>query len=448
MGLPQVPSGNVADEVTTSVSSMMQIPTRFGAAGSFGVCERHMRQSNNRMSDDFPCSSFGERAKESGSVSLHQDGVPNLQKLKIESIDKTRFVSCHGGKNIQTPASRIVGFEPNGLINCANQYEDKQRDSFHLSYGNSITCNTNESSSSMVRKRLLSPLNGMVLPDEFRGERLEIGNMSYLEGFHLRGGSHSITLKENKKAHIGNLDHGSPPNWSIPIFSRSGSPSEEDCDVNCRIITDGPLFENHGCISQNLLSSYNGVTCYGGGKIETPSKDRAVSISRDAFVSTPLSLSPLGPRSCGRIRNSRGSWDPKGEIDERCITFKDVEQSLEGTISSFVSSHRDENVIMPTRGLDDDEYFLLNFDQLTPESLISIHGHNRKSTTQNAKLGRSLSGLSVRRSLVGSFEESLLSGRLASGIANQVCSFCVTTDSHKFVIACLIITWMCCDLMQ
>ncbi|XP_042002630.1 uncharacterized protein LOC121751887 [Salvia splendens] len=414
MGLPQVPSGNVADEVSTSVSSMMQIASRFGAAGSFGVSERHIRQYNNRMTNDFPssCSSFGEHAKGCGAVSLHQDGVPNLQKMRIGSIDNTSFLSRHGGKNIQAPASRIVGFEPNNLINCVNQYEDKHPDSIHLSNGNSVTGNTNESPSAMVRKRLLSPLNGMVLPDGFRGERLEIGNTFYPEDFHLRGGSYRVTVKENKKAHICNLDHDSPPNWSSP------SPSEEDCHVNCRIITDGPLFSNHGYISQNLLSSYNGLTC-SNGKIETPSKDRAVSISRDAFVSTPLSLSPLGPRFCGRVRNSRGSGDPKRESDESCITFKDVEQSLEGTILSFMSSQRDENVIMSSRGLGDDEYFSLNFDQLSPESLISTRGHNKKFTTQNAKFGRSLSGLSVRRSLVGSFEESLLSGRLASGISNQ-----------------------------
>ncbi|XP_041998602.1 uncharacterized protein LOC121748361 isoform X1 [Salvia splendens] len=413
MGLPQVPSGNVVDEVSTSVSSMMQIASRFGAAGSFGVSERYIRQCNNRMTNDFSssCSSFGDHAKECGTVSLHQDGVPNLQKMRIESIDNTSFLSRHGGKNIQTPASRIVGFEPNNLINCVNQYEDKHPDCIHLSNGNSVTCNTNENPSAMVRKRLLSPLNGVVLPDGFRGERLEIGNTFYPEDFHLRGGSYRVTVKENKKAHVCNLDHDSPPNWSTP------SPSEEDCDVNFRIITDGPLFSNHGYISQNLLSSYNGFTFSNG--IETPSKDRAVSISRDAFVSTPLSLSPLGPRFCGRVRNSRGSKDPKRESDESCITFKDVEQSLEGTISSFMSSHRDENVIMSSRGPGDDEYFSLNFDQLSPESLISIHGHNKKSTSQNGKFGRSLSGLSVRRSLVGSFEESLLSGRLASGISNQ-----------------------------
>lgn len=405
MGLPQVPSGNVADEVSTSVSSMIQIPMRFGS----------------RMPVEFPSSSFGEHAKESGTVNLHKDGVPNLHKLRINSVDSnSSFLSRHGGKSIQTPASRIVGFEPSALINCSNQYEDKQPESIQSSYGNSKTCNTNENSSSMVRKRLLSPLNGMLLPDEFRGERLEIGNTSYLDSFYLRGGSYSITLKENKKAHIGNLDHGSPPNWSIPIFSSSSSssPSVEDYDTNCRMITDGPVLENHGCISQDPLSSCNAITCC-SGKSETPFKDKAVN----TFASTPVSLSPLGPGLCGRMRKSRGCSESRREFDESCITFKDVEKSLEGTISNLVPSRRDENVTISSRGLEDDEYFLLNFDQLTPESLVSIQGHNRKLLTQNAKLGRSLSGLSVRRSLVGSFEESLLSGRLASGIPNQVFFF-------------------------
>ncbi|KAI3463584.1 hypothetical protein Pfo_020247 [Paulownia fortunei] len=415
MGLPQVSSGKISEEVSTS--TIMQVQARFGGVGSFGESERHVRHVSNRISGDFPCTSSREHVKESDLVSLRNNGVANMHKLRIDSMDKNHFLSHHGGKNIQTPASRIVGFEPNVLINCANQCEEKQSDSVHLSPGNGISCNSNENSSSMVRKRLLSPMNGMLLPDEFRGEHLEIGNTFYRSNFHLRGGSNSITLKENKKAHIGNLDYGSPPIWYAANFSRSNSPPEEECETNSHIITDGPFLENHEHRSQNLLSSYR-VTCC-SGTIESPSNNGAMGILRDTVVSPPLSLSPLGPRFCGRMRNSRGSGDTKREFDERYITFKDVEQSLEGTISNFLSSHKDKNAIMAREGHEDDENFPVNFEQLTPESLISIQGHNPTLTTQNAKLGKTFSGLSVRRSLVGSFEESLLSGRLASGIVSH-----------------------------
>ncbi|KAK6127806.1 hypothetical protein DH2020_038443 [Rehmannia glutinosa] len=335
MGLPQVSSGNLSEEVSTSA--------RFSSVGSFGVSDRHTRQSSNRMPSDFSCSS----SQESDLTSLH--------KLRIDSMDKNR-------KNIQTPASRIIGFETNALTNRSNQ--EKQSDS--VSFGNGVACNSNENSSSLVRKRLLSPLNGMLLPDEFRGEHLEIGNTFHHGNSHLRGGSYSISVNENKKAHIGNLDFGSPI-WSASNFSRNNSPPEEVCETNSRIITDGPLLENHEHRFQNLVPPYYGVTSC-SGTCESP----------------PFSLSPLGPRFCGRTRSFRGSREFRREFDESCITFKDVEQSLEGTISDFF-----------------------------------LPGHNSTLTTQNVKLGKTFSGLSVRRSLVGSFEESLLSGRLASGVVSQ-----------------------------
>ncbi|GFP82436.1 protein fam214a [Phtheirospermum japonicum] len=286
MGLPQISSGNLSEEVSTA--ALMQIPARFG-----NVSE-HLHEPDSIMS-------------------LHKNGLANMHKLRIDYMDKNRFLAHNIAKHIHTPASRIVGFEP-------TSGQNKQ------SFGN-------EHSGPSVRKRLLSPLNGnTLLHDEFKGECLEIGkNMYNVSNFHLR----SANLKENKKAHIGNED-----------------------------ITAGPLF--------------------------------------DEVSSSPLSLSPLGPRFCGRARSFR-----EREFD---ITFKDVEKSLEGAISGFLSPRKDENEVFPRKGPEYDE----NFEQFTPESLISCHGH-----TQNGKLGKSLSGLSVRRSLVGSFEESLLSGRLASGIVSQ-----------------------------
>ncbi|KAL0425240.1 UNVERIFIED_CONTAM: hypothetical protein Sradi_1058800 [Sesamum radiatum] len=398
------------------MSTIMQIPARFGGVGNFGASEMHVRNLSNRISGDLQCTSSREQPKESDLISLHKDGVANMHKLRIDSVDKNRFILHHGGKNIQTPASRIVGFEPNLQINHANQSEDKQSGTIHLCSGNVIACSSNENSSSAVRKRLLSPLNGMLLPDEFGGEHLEIGSTLTHSNLHLRGGGYSIKLKENKKAHVGDLDYGSPI-WSTPTFARSNSPPEEDHETNSIIITDGPLLENHKHGSQNHLSSYHGFT-FSRGTTESPTSNGAINILRDSVVSPPLSLSPLGPRFCGRMRQSRVCWDSKREFDEGYITFKDVEQSLEGTISSFWSSHKDENVIIARKGLED-ENFGMNFEQLTPECLTPTQGHNPTLTAQNTKLGRTLGGLSVRRSLVGSFEESLLSGRLASGIVSQ-----------------------------
>ncbi|CAA0811294.1 Unknown protein [Striga hermonthica] len=228
----------------------------------------------------------------------------------------------NGGKHIHTPVSRIVGFEP-------SEGQNRQRES--LAFGNGTS---NENSSSLIRKRLLSPLNGKLLPGEFRGERLQIGGAFSCSS--LRS-----NLKESKKAHIGNLDSGSPPFCHASSFS---------------------------------------------------------------VVSPPLSLSPLGPKFCGRTICYR-----EQELDNRNIA-----RSLEGTVSGFLSSCEVKDGIFWRKGLEDCENCPVSF-----ENLVSVQGQNPTLGTQSVKLGKSLSGLSVRRSLVGSFEESLLSGRLASGIVNQ-----------------------------
>ncbi|KAL3617594.1 hypothetical protein CASFOL_037915 [Castilleja foliolosa] len=280
MGLPQISSGNLSEEVSTA--ALMQIPARLGNV------REHLHEPDSIMS-------------------LHKNGLANMHKLRIGSMDKNYFLAHNTSKEIHTPASRIVGFEPNSGLNKQSL--------------------ENENSGPSARKRLLSPLNGnTLLHGEFRGEGLEIGENPFLaSNLNLR----SVNLNENKKAHIGTEN-----------------------------VTDGPSF--------------------------------------DEASSPPLYLSPLGPRSF-RER----------EFD---ITFKDVEKSLEGAISGFHSPCIDENDIFQSKRPEFDE----SFDHFTPESLISVNGH-----TQTAKLGKSLSGLSVRRSLVGSFEESLLSGRLASGIVSQ-----------------------------
>ncbi|GER54192.1 protein FAM214B [Striga asiatica] len=291
MGLPQISPGNLSEEVSTS--ALIQVPSLFG-----GLRERHTQES------DF----IG---------GLHKDGVPNMHKLRIDSIDLNCFSSQNGGKNIHTPFSRIVGFEP-------NEGQNRQHES--LAFGNGTS---NENSSSLIRKRLFFP-----------------------------------------------FCHASS-------FSGSNTPPDDVYEANLRITTDGPLFDDS--------SPYYGVACC-SGTIQPPPNNSSgnIFLLRDTVFSPPLSLSPLGPKFC--------------EVKDGIFWRK---------------------------GLEDCENCMMSF-----ENLISVQGQNPiLAATQSVKLGKSLSGLSVRRSLVGSFEESLLSGRLASGIVNQKLPFTVTSvDGDNYLL--------------
>lgn len=404
MGLPHVPPLKVSKEESTSVSSLMQMTAQFGTVGSFGLSEMNVRQSSNRLSGDISCTSSWEHSRDCDLMSLCNDGVATVHKTWNESMQDSHHRSR---KTIQAPASRIVGFETNMRISNADEGTDRAPDEAHLAAGNGIDCKLKENSRVVARKRLLSPLNGMHLADEFSGEHLNIGNSFCHGNFSVRDGRYSVSLKESKKAHVDNLDNGTP---SLPALRRSDSPS---------IFTNGLVFDILGHRPPDNFSSFQDATCC-SGITESDSDTQELNLVQDTLTSPPFSLSPLGPRVCGSRRYSRGLFDPKQELDESYIDFKDVELSLEGTLSSFLSSHKSENMIVAGKGLEDDENFPMSFEQLTPESLISIQGHNSLLTSQNAKVGRSLSGLSVRRSLVGSFEESLLSGRLASGMVSQV----------------------------
>ncbi|KAL2482707.1 hypothetical protein Fot_44151 [Forsythia ovata] len=405
MGLPQVPSSTIGEETATSMSMFMQMPAQFAGVSSCDMSAMHIGHLSNRMHG-----SSREHMKDLDIVSLHKDGIANMHKLRIDSAEKNGFLSRNGGKNIQNPVSRIVGFESTALINHNNPRGEKKAVSVHSPPSNSITSDVTETSSSLVRKRLLSPLNGMLLPDKLSGESLDIDSTAYS---HLKNGSYSISLKENKKANIGNFDYTSPLIWSSSSFPGTTGPRDEDNETNSSIITDGPLFGKDEPKTQVSISSFHEVSHCRETTTIRPDNG-AIDIPRERVVSSALSLSPLGPKFCGRMRNSGASRDARNESEERCINLMEVEQSLEETISEKLTSHRDDNSAPESKVFEGDGML-----SVTPESLTAIQEQTLTIATQNAKLGRTLSGLSVKRSLVGSFEESLLSGRLASGMVSQ-----------------------------
>ncbi|KAF8390707.1 hypothetical protein HHK36_025234 [Tetracentron sinense] len=425
MGLPQVSSGKIADEVAASLSTFLQSPPRYSGVSSCDLDGMHGGSTSNRMGRDIPCSSFGnfqrrttlELAKGPDGLFKYKDtvdGVSNVHGLKIGSTEKTGWFTPRSGRNIQNPVSRIVGFESGGLDSFDGESDGISLDHFHSSALDGITGNETESSGSLVRKRL-SPLNGMLFQNQFKGDPLDIGGEICLIDSSAAGDNFSVSVaQDHKKANIGNTNYFNTP---ISTFPEWKNILDNNCSTNSILFTDGPLLENKEPVPHNCCLSSPRLDPFGEtGKART--RTGAMAISPRKGISPPLSLSPLGPKFSERMKTARLRMDARKEIEEDYLTLKNMEQSLDGTVSGILSTPEEEEFRMASKSFQDLDLLQKEFDPFSSESTIGMGQHqgaDSAPTPQCIKLVRSLSGLPVRRSLVGSFEESLLSGRFSSG---------------------------------
>ncbi|KAJ4850149.1 hypothetical protein Tsubulata_000631 [Turnera subulata] len=384
MGLPQVSSGSIAEEVAASLSTFVQTHPRVVAMSNCDLSGMHCGNLGNRMQIDFPSSSFGD----------HQ------RKTNVEH--KNGWLTHKSGQNIQTAVPRIVGFESRGLNSPSNVLNGSQSASTVVRINN----DANEATGSLVRKRLLSPLSGMLVPDQFNGESLDIGGISQSHLLNANGNYTVSISQEHKKAHISNANHLNSSSRSASGLLEWKKPQGDSCSLNSIFYTDGPVLWNSG----NKVVSPSGL----GGYIEsTKAKFQTgpIAIPVKKAGSPPLSLSPLGPKLPERMESST-------KLDDKCITFKDVEKLLDENISGILPSEKNEDFRRLNETLPDFDNLNKQFEAFTPDIASSVHqpwDEDSNISPQHSRLGRSNSGLSVRRSLVGSFEESLLSGRLSSG---------------------------------
>lgn len=424
MGLPQVPSSNIAEEVATSLSTFVQTPARFASMSSCDMSGMHISCVSNRTSADFSFVSSRDVSRDADILSLHKDGMTSMHKLRIDSAENHGFFTHNGGRTTQSPASRIVGFESKSAMKShASLFEANPSDSVHSSTVVRNIDKMNETTSSLVRKRLLSPLNGMVLPDKFAGESLDIGGSTVGSNSNFTLDKYGAPSQEHKKAHIGNTNNFSNKNWFMPSFPRGNCSPTENCGEVSSFVTDGPLFNDGGPESEIPFTPPSPGLNFYAHMIKTQLKDGIMVMPGENTFSPPLSLSPLGPKShmrLGRAERFRHSWE---DHDDNYLTLKDVEHSLDRSLSGILSPRKEEDRKTGSELFQDVEVFEMNFERSIPESISAMRrskAQNSVPTNQCARFGRSLSGLSVKRSLVGSFEESLLSGRLTSSVVSQV----------------------------
>lgn len=421
MGLPQVTSGGVADELATPLSTFVQTSVLNVNANNcdfVGMCGGNL---GSRMQVE-SATSFGDfhrkmvaECQVTDALNNFKEGRSNVSWLKNSSTEDNGWFASRSAPGNQKPLPRIMGFESKSLPTPVDACNANQS----LSTVVSITGNAAETTGSVVRKRLLSPLSGMLLSDQFDGDSLEIGAGNYLSSKDKKENYHLSVSQEHKKAHIVNSD------FSTQICSTSSSPewrnlSGYSCVEDSTFLTDGPVFGSNELQSHDQFVSQSARTY----ARETSKVTCAIAIPSKKLISPPLSLSPLGPKFSEKMNSAGRCRNVTKELDDNYITLKDMEQSLDGTFSGILYSQKNENCRMPSKSLEEFDYIQRKFDVSTPEMVSGGVGWHCEQDSdfnnQSPKMGRSFCGMPVRRSLIGSFEESLISGRLLSRNISKV----------------------------
>ncbi|EOY02890.1 Uncharacterized protein TCM_017290 [Theobroma cacao] len=430
MGLPQVSSDDSAEEgEAASVGAFLQSPPRFAGVSTCDL-DGMQRGSLSQSIGDSLCSSLGDfQRKTSLELSKFSDDTiriegkmnasSNARGLKIGSANVVgSFATPRSEQKARNPVSRIVGFESHGTSKVVEGVSSDHVQSSAIG----VRVNETESSGSLVRKRLLSPLNSMLFSDQFNGDPLDISysrtqiNSSSLAHKH----SDSVS-QDNKKANIGSKMNFTTSSWSLSSCLEHRNISNDKAGTASIFFTDGPLLENkEPHLSRNFLSSPGFDQFRESTKVR--SQSGAITVSPQLATSPPVSLSPLGPKFSERMTAAEGYGNLKSDIDDCYSTLRNIEQTVERFDSGIMFAPEEEEFEITSRSFEDIGFLHKEF---CPSSLESAAGlswplyQESAPTSPCMRFIKGLSGLPVRRSLVGSFEESLLSGRFFSGKLSQ-----------------------------
>ncbi|RZC07893.1 hypothetical protein D0Y65_014901 [Glycine soja] len=274
-----------------------------------------------------------------------------------------------------------------------------------------VISDATEASESQVRKQLLSPLNGMLLADHFKGDPLDIGAGIY-QSRSKAGDHNSNALHEYKKDHIGNNNKIHSMIWTTSCFQEFTNSSCNDNTINHIVSSHHQRAEpwSYKHFKSSPVRNASEETT------KTRSQTAALSIPQKNVSSPTFPLSPLGKKS-SKNENLGECRNIDVILDNDNFTFNSVEQSLDRTCQGISSAQE-----IPSTSQLNLNNMQQKSDLFTPDNMINMKEywtHSGSFPPWDAKLRGTMSRLPIRRSLVGSFEESLLSGRLLSGKVSQ-----------------------------
>lgn len=399
MGLPQVPSDCTSEEVAAPLGKLVETAPRIASIGNYEV--NLLEDLGNCMQIDVLKSERKnglELTKESHiSIMCKDDG-----KLKIDPLEQIGRLSVNVRQTTQTPTSRTVGFQIKASTTHADGYGGNQ----YSSTAFNVTGNATEASESQVRKRLWSPLKRILLADQFKGDPLDIGGGIY-QSCSKASYENSNASHEYKKVHIGNNNHVHSMILSTTCLQEFKNSSCNDSTIK-HIVSSH--HHSHGEHAEPW--SYKHFNSSPALTVKTRSQTAALSIPQKKLSSPPFPLSPLGKKS-SKNENLEGCRNIDAMLEHENLTYNNVEQSLDRTCQGILSAKEMLN----------SNNMQQKSDLFTPDNMIDMKEdwtHPSSFPPKDSKLCGNVSRLPIRRSLVGSFEESLLSGRLLSGKVSQV----------------------------
>lgn len=391
MGLPQLSS--VEDDAPTASCTSFSCSPHCGGVGACDLDGLAGSSSSREFSypliGDFNRKTALDAPNKSNGYSKDShafDEPANLHGLKIDLRDEDLRSYPKLVPSVHMPTRRVVGFGSS----CVGASDGTETDMDNSSLVDSNCHLPFDQHELQARKRLLSPLKN-VLPKQFHGDILNISSGdSRFRHSDSASKLYSSGFQDNKKANTRCLNSFETQDTLISRFS-NWSPEWDVTRGNSNSFTDGPL-----------LGSKDSISYY----------DHLAASAKLAH--SPLSLSPLSPKYMNKIKVTVSQKYMMRDLENDFLDLKETGGS-DGTrmheISEETNFTHDELDVMTPKWSS-----LRRYRNWGPES---------SPTSPRIGYGRS-SSLLVRRSLVGSFEESLLSGRYSYGKDSQVSNFLYT----------------------
>lgn len=329
----------------------------------------------------------------------------DIECLKIDLTDANLQMSTRLDNTSLRPMMRIVGFESSHLVSCVNgsnniietQTSDAQDD-----------CVTSiNSSRPQSRKRILSPQSTAV-SKHFHSDPIDVSSSNYQIDSHCSTGKYSfLSFLNSKKTNLECVDV--VPVWPVSSLTSSLETSEVTADA----LVDGPLSDNKvPCFRCAKLSSWEADQSK-----ETAEVRADAGAYQENAPSIPPTMSPLGRLWSERMRTPGVHRNISKEDESDFLDYKSFEAY--NAVSDLILSSEEKCSRVDRCP---QEKTSSNGIDISPSRRFQTAECLRSQsapTPQYMDHVKSLRMLPVRRSLVGSFEESLLSGRFSSGKTGQ-----------------------------